>query len=159
MKYQVGSKTVNIPDAEIKNFMKSLDLTKEEAVQMWLEDNGYEENEEQAELDAKAKKVKIDHGASAVDKTQKEKKPRPKVASDEKQALFSSIFDNLSEIYGENAKIEKENKLIIVKIGEKTFKVDLIEQRNGKKVDKKPTISDNDMKICALTDKIDRLQR
>lgn len=134
MKYQVGNKTVNIPDAEIQNFMKSLDLTKEEAVQMWLEDNGYEENEEQAELDAKAKKVKIDHGASAVDKTQKkEKKPRPKVASDEKQTLFSQIFDNLNEFYGENAQIEKENKLIIVKIGEKTFKVDLIEQRPKKK--------------------------
>ena len=133
MKYQVGNKTVNIPDAEIQNFMKSLDLTKEEAVQMWLEDNGYEENEEQAELDAKAKKVKIDHGASAVDKTQKkEKKPRPKVASDEKQTLFSQIFDNLNEFYGENAQIEKENKLIIVKIGEKTFKVDLIEQRPKK---------------------------
>lgn len=134
MKYQVGSKTVNIPDAEIQNFMKSLDLTKEEAVQMWLEDNGYEENEEQAELDAKAKKVKIDHGASAVDKTQKkEKKPRPKIASDEKQTLFSQIFENLNEFYGENAQIEKENKLIIVKIGEKEFKVDLIEKRPPKK--------------------------
>lgn len=134
MKYQVGNKTVNIPDAEIQNFMKSLDLTKEEAVQMWLEDNGYEVNEEQAELDAKAKKVKIDHGASAVDKTQKkEKKPRPKVASDEKQTLFSQIFDNLNEFYGENAQIEKENKLIIVKIGEKEFKVDLIEKRPPKK--------------------------
>lgn len=159
MKYQVGNKTVNIPDAEIQKFMKSLDLTKEDAIQMWLEDNDYEINEEQAELDAKAKKVKIDHGASAVDKTKKEKKPRPKVASDEKKELFDEIFSNLADVYGENAKIEKENKLIIVKIGEKTFKVDLIEQRNGKKVDTKPTISDNDMKICALSDKIDRLQR
>lgn len=132
MKYQLGSKTINIPDAEIQNFMKSLDLTKEEAIQMWLEDNDYEVNEEQAELDAKAKKVKIDHGASAVNKTQKEKKPRPKVASDEKKELFDEIFSNLADVYGENAKIEKENKLIIVKIGEKTFKIDLIEQRKPK---------------------------
>jgi hypothetical protein len=113
--------------------MKSLDLTKEDAIQMWLEDNDYEVNEEQAELDAKAKKVKIDHGASAVDKTQKEKKPRPKVASDEKKELFDEIFSNLADVYGENAKIEKENKLIIVKIGEKEFKVDLIEKRPPKK--------------------------
>ena len=133
MKYQVGNKIVNIPDAEIQNFMKSLDLTKEEAIQMWLEDNDYEVNEEQAELDAKAKKVKIDHGASAVDKTKKEKKPRPKVASDEKKELFDEIFSNLSDIYGQNARIEKENKLIIVQIGEKTFKIDLIEQRKPKK--------------------------
>ena len=132
MKMQVGNKTVNIPDKEIQNFMKSLDLTKEEAIQMWLEDNDYEINEEQAELDAKAKKVKIDHGASAVDKTQKEKVSRPKVASDEKKELFDEIFSNLSDVYGENAKIEKENKLIIVKIGEKEFKLDLIETRKPK---------------------------
>ena len=134
MRYTLANgKNVNIPDEEIKKSMKALDLTKEEAIQMWLEDNDYEVNEEQAELDAKAKKVKIDHGASAVDKTKsKEKKPRPKIASDEKQTLFSQIFDNLHEFYGENAKIEKENKLIVVKIGEKEFKVDLIEKRPPK---------------------------
>ena len=133
MKYQLGNKTINIPDAEIQNFMKSLDLTKEEAIQMWLEDNDYEVNEEQAELDAKAKKVKIDHGASAIDKTEKkEKKPRPKVASDEKKELFDEIFSNLSDVYGQNAQIVKENKLITVKIGEKVFKIDIIEQRPKK---------------------------
>ena len=134
MRYTLpNGKNVNIPDEEIKKAMKALDLSKEEAVQMWLEDNDYEINEEQAELDAKAKKVKINHGASAVDKTEKkEKKPRPKVASDEKKELFDEIFSNLADVYGENAKIEKENKLIIVKIGEKTFKIDLIEQRQKK---------------------------
>ena len=134
MRYTLpNGKNVNIPDEEIKKSMKALDLTKEDAIQMWLEDNDYEVNEEQAELDAKAKKVKIDHGASAMDKTKsKEKKPRPKVASDEKQTLFSQIFDNLSQNYGENVKIEKENKLILVKIGEKEFKVDLIEKRPPK---------------------------
>ena len=135
MRYTLpNGKNVNIPDEEIKKSMKALDLTKEDAIQMWLEDNDYEVNEEQAELDAKAKKVKIDHGASAMDKTKsKEKKPRPKVASDEKKELFDEIFSNLQDVYKENARIEKENKLIIVKIGEKTFKIDLIEQRKPKK--------------------------
>ena len=134
MRYTLpNGKNVNIPDEEIKKAMKALDLTKEDAIQMWLEDNDYEVNEEQAELDAKAKKVKIDHGASAMDKTKsKEKKPRPKVASDEKKELFDEIFSNLQDVYKENARIEKENKLIIVKIGEKTFKIDLIEQRAPK---------------------------
>ena len=134
MRYTLSNgKNVNIPDEEIKKSMKALDLTKEDAIQMWLEDNDYEVNEEQAELDAKAKKVKIDHGASAMDKTKsKEKKPRPKVASDEKKELFDEIFSNLQDVYKENARIEKENKLIIVKIGEKEFKVDLIEKRPPK---------------------------
>ena len=135
MKYTLSNgKNVNIPDEEIKKSMKALDLSKEDAIQMWLEDNDYEVNEEQAELDAKAKKVKIDHGASAVDKSEKkEKKPRPKVASDEKKELFDEIFSNLQDVYKQNAQIEKENKLIIVKIGEKVFKIDLIEQRKPKK--------------------------
>lgn len=137
MRYTLeNGKSVNIPDAEIEKNMKLLEISKEDAIEMWLEDEGYLDNEEQNELDEKAKKVKINHGASAVDKTQKEKKPRQKVASDEKQGLFSEIFSTLTEIYGENAKIEKENKLILVKIGEKCFKVDLIEQRTPKKVSK-----------------------
>ena len=135
MRYTLpNGKNVNIPDDEIKKSMKALDLSKEDAIQMWLEDNDYEVNEEQAELDAKAKKVKIDHGASAVDKSEKkEKKPRPKVASDEKKELFDEIFSNLQDVYKQNAQIVKENKLITVKIGEKVFKVDLIEQRAPKK--------------------------
>ena len=134
MKYTLKNrKSVNIPDKEIEKCMKALDLTKEEAIEMWLEDNDYEVNEEQAALDEKAKKVKINHGASAVDKTTKEKKERKVVASDEKQALFSNIYQNLAEIYGNSVEIAKENKLLIVKTGGKTFKIDLIEQRPPKK--------------------------
>ena len=133
MKYNLSNgKVAYIPEKDIENFMKSLDLTREEAIQMWLEDNDYEVNEEQEELDSKAKKVKIQHGASAVDKTEKEKKPRVVKISDEKQALFSDIYQNLTEIYGENVEIVKENKLLTVKISSKTFKIDIIEQRPPK---------------------------
>lgn len=133
MKYTLkNGKVVNIPDKEIEQSMKVLELTKEEAIEMWLEDNDYEVNEEQVALDEKAKKVKIQHGASAVDKQTKEKKERKVVASDEKQALFDNIYHNLVEIYGETVEIVKENKLLTLKIGQKTFKVDLIEQRPPK---------------------------
>lgn len=134
MKYTLeNGKVINIPDKDIQNSMKKLEITQEEAVEMWLEDEGYLDNEEQIELNEKAKKIKIDHGASAVDKTQKkEKKPREIKVSDEKQALFAEIVANLAE-NGRNYEIVKENKLIYVKIGEKTFKIDLIEQRPPKK--------------------------
>ena len=134
MKYTLSNgKVVNIPDKDIEKSMKALDLYKEDAIQMWLEDNDYEVNDEQEELDSKAKKVKIQHGASAIDKTEKEKKPRVVKISDEKQALFSEILSNLQDVYGENVQIVKENKLLTVKIGAKTFKIDLIEQRPPKK--------------------------
>lgn len=133
MKYTLeNGKVVNIPDKEIEKSMKALDLTKEEAIEMWLEDNDYEINEEQVALDEKAKKVKINHGASAVDKTEKEKKERKVIVSNEKQALFSEILSNLQNVYGENVQIVKENKLLTVKIGAKTFKIDIIEQRPKK---------------------------
>lgn len=133
MKYTLeNGKVVNIPDKEIEKSMKALELTREEAIEMWLEDNDYEVNEEQVALDEKAKKVKINHGASAVDKSTKEKKERKVIVSDEKQALFSEILSNLQDVYGENVQIVKENKLLTVKIGAKTFKIDIIEQRPKK---------------------------
>ena len=134
MKYTLPTgKTVNIPDKEIEQSMKALDLTKEEAIEMYLEDEGYLDNDEQIELNEKAKKVKIDHQASAIDKTEKkEKKVREVKVSDEKQSLFAEIVANLAE-NGRNYQILKENKLISVQIGEKIFKIDLIEQRKSKK--------------------------
>ena len=93
-------------------------------------------NEELEELDSKAKKVKIQHGASATEKTEKkEKKPRTVKISDEKQGLFDNIYHFLVETYGGSVDILKENKLLTLKIGEKTFKVDLIEQRAKKGAD------------------------
>ena len=51
MKYTINGKTVNISDEELEKSMKALELTKDEAIQLWLEDNGFEENEEQNALD------------------------------------------------------------------------------------------------------------
>lgn len=135
MKYTLeNGKVINIPDSEIKAHMKNLDLTEDEAIQLYLEDEGYLDNEELEELDSKAKKVKIQHGASATEKTEKkEKKPRTVKISDEKQGLFYNIYHFLLDTYGGSVEIVKENKLLTLKIGEKTFKVDLIEQRPPKK--------------------------
>ena len=52
--------------------------------------------------------------------------------SDEKVTLFNEIRSNLEDVY-DFVEVLKENKLIQVKIGEKIFKVDLIEQRKPKK--------------------------
>lgn len=134
MKYNFNEKSVNIPDAEIQKSMKLLGLTKEEAIEMWLEDEGYLDNEEQTELEKKAKENKITatiHGASATEK-KKQSKPKTVKVSDEKVKLFNEILENLYK-YNENVEVLKENKLIQVKIGEKVFKIDLIEQRQPKK--------------------------
>ena len=139
MVYELDGKKIKIPDVEIEKSMKALDLSKEEAIEMWLEDEGYLDNEEQIELTKKVNDSGILHSIhKAGDKTTRKKSDKPKVVkvSDEKKELFSEIWQNV-EVFahdlGGNAKIEKENKLIIVQIGEKTFKIDLIEQRPKKK--------------------------
>lgn len=132
----VNGKTVNIPDVEIKNYMKSLGIDEEEAIEMWLDDEGYTENEEQMELEQKAKDSGIMrdiHGASAMDKTTK-KSSKPKVVkvSEEKQQLFNDICCSLDDLVYDLT-VLKENKLIQVEINGKIFKIDLIEQRPKKK--------------------------
>ena len=68
----------------------------------------------------------------SVDDPNKPKKPRTVKISDEKVELFSEIRADLEDVYKENVTILKENKLIQVKIGEKIFKIDIIEQRPPK---------------------------
>lgn len=69
----------------------------------------------------------------SVDNPDKPKKPKTVKISDEKKELFSEILSDLEDVYKQNVKVLKENKLIQVKIGEKIFKIDIIEQRPPKK--------------------------
>lgn len=135
MKYTLeNGKVVNIKEEELEKLMKGLDVSKEEAIDIWLEDNEYQVNEEQEELDKKASKVKIQHGASA-DTPKEKKKVVTHKTSDEKKELFNTILTNLTRCIGvenENIKVLTENKLIEVTLNGKVFKVDLIETRPKK---------------------------
>lgn len=129
-----NGKVVSVPDKEIECLMNLLHLSQEEAVHTWLCDNDYIMDEEQEELNSRAKKVKIQLGAKDISK-KREQKPRTIKISDEKHELFSKIRDFLTENF-QNVEILKENKLFAVKINEKVFKIDLIEQRAKKESDK-----------------------
>jgi len=126
-----NGKTVIIPDKEIEKYQKNLELSENEAIELWLSDNGYEVNEEQDSLDAKAKKVKINHNASAKIR-KKSEKPKTHKISNEKKEIFQTILQNLDRseyINRENIQILTENKLILVTVGDKKFKIDLIQCR------------------------------
>ena len=131
MRYNFNGKIIVISDKELDKLMSSLKLTRQEAIDLWLSDNGYEDNEEQEELDEKASKVKILKDISQK-KSKKERKPVVKAVSDEKKTLFSEILSDLQDVYKGNVEVLTENKLITVKIGDKTFKIDVIEQRKPK---------------------------
>ena len=89
-----------------------------------------EEAQEMAQMEINAKGIKV--GARATEpKAEKEKKQRIAQVSQEKQDLFSLIWEVLSNYY-ENCEILTNNKLISVQIGKKTFKIDIIEHRKAK---------------------------
>lgn len=130
MKYNFNGKMLNIPDGDIQHSIKAYSITEDEAIQLWLEDNNFLDNEEVEELTAKAKVNKVSHDAHSVKaKNSAEKRERKKNTSSEKVKLFADIVENLKEIY-ENVEIATENKLIFVQIGNKKFKIDVIETRN-----------------------------
>ena len=63
MRYTVDvkgrQKTINIPDATIKEYEKCFELSTEDAIKMYLEEEGYLDNVELDELEEKAEKNKV----------------------------------------------------------------------------------------------------
>ena len=109
--------------------MKSLDTDLEDVLLMWLEDEGYIINEEQEELDKKAKGVVK---PKAGDKTQR--KPREKVQKENptKELIIAEIAKTLQALGVGNLKIENKAKLITFDYVNESFKVDLIQKRKPK---------------------------
>lgn len=130
MNYNLNGKNIRIPDAEINKSMKLLELTKDEAIQMWLEDEGYLENEVVEELTAKAKVNKVNHEA----KTEKPRKAikRERKPDEEKENLIKILADCLKNA-GFTAEITNKSKIIEFNVGENHYKLDLIKQRTAKK--------------------------
>lgn len=133
MKYTLeNGKTINIPDKDIEKMQKNLDLSENEAIELWLTDKGYLDDEEQDELDNKAKKVKIKREAKSKDR-KKSTKPKTVKVYPEKQQLFNEIYDFLTTKYGENVKIINQNKIIHVQMPNDLIKLDFIRDTGKKK--------------------------
>lgn len=127
-------RNIKIPDSEINKFMANHGISKDEAVQMWLEDEGYLENEEQEALCKKAKENRITatiHEASAKDPKKKTQRERVKKEDPTKEMIIAEIAKMLPQ-FAENVKVENAGKLITFSIGADNFKIDLIRTRNKK---------------------------
>ena len=126
---------VKIPMDELERLMK-LDGIKtiEDACWIWCEDNGKIANEEQEELDKKAKENRITatiHQARA--ETTKERKKIERKPDQVKDSLVESLKAFLIEQGFENVAITKVGKLVEFDCGGEHFKLDLIRQRPPKK--------------------------
>lgn len=129
MLYNFNGKNIKIPDSEIENNSRILGITKEEAIQMYLEDEGYLDNPYVEELTQKAKEAKISHDA-------KSEKPRKQVKRerkpDEEKENLIEILANALAAEDIKVKITNKSKIIEFNVGENHYKLDLIKQRPPK---------------------------
>lgn len=126
-----GGKVVQVPNKAVANLQAQLKLSRAEAVELWLYDEGYIECPEADELTAKAKENKVSHGARAE---VKQKTQRERVVKEDKvkEAIIQAVADMLPNLQAENVVVEKKGKLITFTVGEDKFKFDLIRQRPPK---------------------------
>lgn len=139
MNYNFNGKNVRIPDDDIEHSMKSLDLTREEAIQVWLEDEGYLENEEQEELEKKAKKNRITaaiHQAKSTESKKKTQRERTRKENPTKEMIIREIAAILPN-FAENIQILNAGKLISFSIGDEKYEIDLKQKRKPKETAKK----------------------
>ena len=131
-----SGKNVRISETEVNKSMALLGLTRDEAIQMYLEDEGYLENEEQEALERKAKENRITatiHQAkSTPDFKQKTQRERVKKDDPTKEGIIKAIAEMLPTLNAENIEIVNAGKIISFTIGTDKYKLDLIRNRPPK---------------------------
>jgi hypothetical protein len=123
-----SGKQVKISSKWVYDTCDSLELDIAEALEMWLSDHDYLDNEEQDQLDtqAKASGIKV----LAKEKTERKKTTRERKPNIDKEniiTLFTHFMlenDNFSLI-----NVENKSKLITFTYNNKKYKIDLIETR------------------------------
>ena len=120
--------------ADVDNLQKQLKISEFEAIEMWLEDNGYLINEEQEALCKQAKVNGSAKGKGARTETPVKKTPKERTQKDNptKELIISTIANALQNLDISNLNIENKAKLITFTLGNEDFKVDLTQKRKAK---------------------------
>lgn len=123
-----NGKTVNIPDAELAENMKALGISEQEAIDMWLFDNDYEDNEEVDEMTVKAKAVKrYEKGDTPRKATKKERK-----VDEEKKTLLDLCRVPIEGAGGNVTNVKNEAEFSFT-FGNNCYTVKLVKHRPPKK--------------------------
>ena len=123
-----NGKTVNIPDVELAENMKALGISKKEAIDMWLFDNDYEDNEEVDEMTVKAKAVKRYEKRDAPRKTVKKERK----VDEEKKELLNLCRIPIEGAGGNVTNIKNEAEFSFT-FGNNSYTIKLVKHRPPKK--------------------------
>ena len=126
-----NDKVVKVSKKWVDNTMATLDTDMEDVLLMYLEDNDYLINEEQAELDKEAKgKVKVNAKDTTKKKTQRERVVKENPT---KERIIAEIARFMATLGGVTAiNIENKAKLITFTLNNEDFKLDLVQKRKKK---------------------------
>ena len=132
MEIKVNNKVVKIPQKEIDNLMKTLELTEQEAIETWLDDNDYTTNKQVEELTKKAKANGTTKIGARVN-VENKKVERERKANPTKALIIDQLWQKLAEIeHISNLKVENKEKLITFSLNGNDYKIDLIQKRKSK---------------------------
>lgn len=126
MKYNLNGKSITIPEAEVASFQSKYSLSEAEAIQLWLEDNDYLENEVVAELVEKSK------GQRHYEKSTKERKTsvKERKVDEEKKHLLDLLMQAINvETHVDSVKNEAEFSFMF---NENSYTVKLVKHRPKK---------------------------
>lgn len=125
-------------EEKILKLMKSLDITREEALELMEEDREVDRMTKMSDIDndiseeqkkAKKKYSNVKKGVNAYGKTTtRELKP-----DENKRLIISTIAKTLEENGFENVEVTNIQKYITFKIGSEVFEIDLKRKRQSKK--------------------------
>lgn len=152
MKYNFNGKEINIPDGDIKKLMVSLDIPKDEAIDVWLDDHDYTDNEEAEAMTKKAKEV-----GRRYEKSDKERKKvvRERKVDAEKGGLLTAIKTAVEAFGGIVSSVKNEAEFSFTFNGN-SYTVKLVKHRPPKKGAVTPGPTDKDIKKQALLDEMEK---
>lgn len=127
---KIKDKDININDKEIDKLVDTLEISVEEAIQIWLEDNDYEVNEEVERLTKQAKDNKI---TATIHGAQKARTKREVVRKEDpdKEWLIQQFADTLGKL-GISYKVTNIGKIIEFEYNNNNYKIDLVKRRPAK---------------------------
>ena len=132
MEIKVNNKVVKIPQKEIDNLMKTLELTEQEAIETWLDDNDHTTNKQVEELTKKAKANGTTKIGARVN-VENKKVERERKANPTKALIIEELTEKLKQIDGiSQLKVENKEKLITFSLNGNDYKLDLVQKRAKK---------------------------
>lgn len=131
-----NGKIIKVDKIYINRQIENLNITLEDAIDIYLDDEGITENQEQNELDSQGKKIVKKLVKSEKAPAKKTQKERTAKENPEKEFIIAEIvktlqqFDTITDI-----NITNKAKNVEFKYNNHTFKVDLTQKREPKSVE------------------------